>query len=266
MSTIVEPVIGVPKDFIGFKEMGNRIPVVVTNSWVTPVAYAVDLRYIHSGALPDFQRIYETIMVDCDGDALWVRDNSGSPPSSSFLAPVTPETVDDLKWERGTKPEGQDKPLLTTVLADYGCHPLGVAYSSRQSVHECFRPKRFACPEGQLRVATLRSRSRGIWPKGLKNPNDDKDAPLPEELELSSGNYLTFADMYRNREGDALLMVCKVPEGHGFCHESYSHDTERKILTIYEKDKYAPEEAVPYRSCFHRVLLPDDVFPGCDEF
>ncbi len=274
---IREPIIAVSEDFLNLEKMESKIPVVLTRGRLYPGSIGL---FYTNGSLEEAPSPWgeplktgRYFMADCDGDALWVIKPIDVP---NLLEDISESYLDHLQWKEGIDADGQK--LLTTAIVDVKGYPLGVAYSSLQSAKENFIPKRvikhglIPHPSGtrtiergtqeieiesSCNILTLRSRSRGIWPKGLKNPNKNKDAPLPETLELSSGNYLLFRGMRTNKEGDALLIWAEVPEGHGFCHESYL--CKKGVMTIYKGE--APKEATPYRSCFHRIILPSDFLP-----
>lgn len=254
------PLTAVSEDFLDFEKTGNNMPVIIATGSQEPEG--VELIYINCmerlRSLTRNGPDESLAMPDCDGDALWVRKRS---IFYGFPNLVDEGMLKDLSWGKSKiKADGQK--LLTTALLDTQGYPLGVAYSSQQSARENFIPKEIGgkigntngC-DGSENVVTLRSRSRGIWPKGLKNPNTAPDDPLPERLDESSGNFLVFKAMYTTREGDALLIQAEVPDGHGFCHESYLYEENIQSFRVYENDSYAPIGAIPYRSCFHRVLV-----------
>lgn len=295
-----EPVIAVSADFLNFKKVQGRMPVVVTQPGL---ACKISLFYAKSDIIVEQAQdltfgsswVYARmpVMADCDGDALFINgslDEETGLGSLLLNSPVREEDVPELYSDMPAPPfasrpvREEDVPelygrprlpihaadgtgLLTTVLVDARGMPLGVAYSSMQSAIENFRPKMLKGKGGEVSgpycIVTLHSRSRGIWPKGLRNPNDDKASPLPDALELSSGDYLLFSRMKASRDGSKLLIEADVPEGHGFCHEAYRHITDEKGaktgMEVYFDEKAAqatPEAATPYRSCFHRVVLP----------
>lgn len=193
------------------------------------------LRDVEAGVLRE-------ILVDCDGDAICYRMLVEGDPKrrTEFIMPIT--LTDDL----GVIDWGEDwKRLVPTVLTTPRGAPLGIAYSNRYSAIENFRVKNIVYPDGKAsypkRIMTLWSRRRGMWPKGLMVPKGlGPTEQLPDELEVSSGNYLEFDRMFYAPGCDALLITAAVPRGHGFCHETYR--------TVGRKDK-------AYKSCFHRELV-----------
>ncbi len=268
---LTEPITGVID--LNFKKVNGRMPIVVTELAGEETNLNTGLLYIREDphAVPSLANTYTNVLTDCDGDALWVtwkfpyfinmRIGMTRNPYN-FPTALEEDGIQQLNWDEGIEVEGQK--LLTTIIMDpsdsRGGYPLGVAYSSRQSLMENFRLKRIRDRGGSLipesySVLTLYSRSRGIWPKGLGNPNQDKDAPLPEELEISSGNFLFFRKMFTTMQANAIMLAAEVPYRHGFCHESYLYDETAKSLTVYESDQHAPKGARLYRSCFHKVLM-----------
>lgn len=273
---LVEPIIGTIG--LDFNKVNGKMPMVLTlpeSQKGEEINLRAALEYI--SFMHDIKGIYGDIITDCDGDALWARFTDM--PVVNFPNPVKEDDIAHLDWKSWKNIEVEGQKLITTVLIDpaddRGGYPLGVAYSNRQSLIENFRPKKLKLntercdymqnlnPSIALNIVTLYSRSRGIWPKGLRNPNEDKNAELPKTLEESSGNFLIFNRLFTNSEGNALLMITDIPSGHGFCHESYLYDENTKSFTIYENDKYAPRDAIPYRSCFHKIPLDSAFFRFC---
>ena len=261
---LIQPVFGVTPDFLKFEKMKDKIPAVV----MKPGTKDVQMFYMSSRWPADnYPDVFYNgpVMVDCDGDAVFIPGQYGA-QMADFPNGVDKGDIGQLAWDKtGIEADGQQ--LMTTVVIDENSRPLGVAYSSRQSGIENYRAKIISglgekCAQ-PYRVATFRSRTRGIWAKGLKRLDDSKfrvnpasDDPLPENLKLSpSGNFLRFDGMYANREGDALLMKVTVPKGHNFCHQRYEAFLE--YSRIYEDDEMIDDRLPRYRSCFHRVLVPE---------
>lgn len=284
MKQVKEPTLLVGSDVLDFKKMNGRIPRVVTTIYLHPTTL-MPARDVYFSILTEVDlwltppHRLTTSMVDCDGDAVWteypfsvfdeIAGRLASVGLSPFRTECREEDINELKWYQAgqdlrsvPKHYAQDRGqlLIPTVIVDGNNHPLGITYSSRQSLKENFRPKEVAGVEGPLRAVTLHSRSRGIWPKGLKNPNDDRNASLPDRLEQSSGNYLIFRGLKSVHNGTAVLIEADVPEGHGFCHERYLAETG-SVTGIYSDEGLAPRNARAYRSCFHRLLFVQDNIP-----
>lgn len=217
----------------------GMIPTAVTGrgpkrAWARALEYHTreDLRRLLEEERLVGGRPVDSIMVDCDGDALYYEyPIDGNPKHVTHFT----EKIKDVRDVDATvyrKRHCQE--LIRTVITTKGGIPLGIEYSNRQSLIDSMKPKRLIVPPGRIvppaKYLTL-MRNGNRWPKGLKVPEGlEPDDPLPEVLEPSSGIYVAFDSAFYSPRCKALLMVATVPRGHWFCHEGYKGCFNRYLV------------------------------------